>query len=271
MTGVFIFLGAIALLYVLLKVGNSMDNSNNNQSQKSFKQSPTYNTRTVRDTPKVQEVVSDNSKGCKEYLDNPFGSDGKEFDLVGMQYLHLENKDYGVNYGIAFAETDNKYDKYAISIRYSAYEKTVAYLPRENKQLHEYLLSVNGQAQAAFKIWTRDGIKIYGKAFVEVKPYTTKEELKGYETIREICSEIVEKNEIGYKDTHSYLSVTLGASTRNTICRLNLNTGNKYLEYADFSSGARKYIKVRINKLDDLWNYKTNILSSLKYIKEQKI
>ena len=262
---------AISLLffYWVLKIGCMLD-SKNKQSNQPSRPTPTYSPHTIRDTPKSHNTASDNSKECKEYLDNPFGSDGKEYDLVGMQYLHLENKDYGVNHGVAVAETDNKYDKYAISIRYSANEKTVAYLPRENKQLHEYILSVGGQTSAAFKIWTRDGIKIYGLAYIEVKPYTTKEELKGYEIVREICSEIVEKHEIGYKDTHSYLSITLGASTRNTLCRLYLNTANKYLEYADFSSGTRKYVKVRINKLEDIWTYRSDLLDALKLITEQK-
>lgn len=260
---------AVLFFYWVLKIGGMLD-SKSNQSNQPSRPTQTYSPHTIRDTPKSQNITSDHSKGCNEYLDNPFGSDGKEYDLVGMQYLHLDNKDYGVNYGIAFAETDNKYDKYAISIRYSTNEKTVAYLPRENKQLHEYILSVGGQTSAAFKIWTRDGIKIYGLAYVEVKPYTTKEELKGYEIVREICSEIVEKHEIGYKDTHSYLNITLGASTRNTLCRLYLNTANKYLEYADFSSGTRKYVKVRINKLDDLWTYRSDILDALNFIINQK-
>jgi hypothetical protein len=171
---------AVLFFYWVLKIGGMLD-SKSNQSNQPSRPTPTYSPHTIRYTPKSQNITSDNPKGCNEYLDNPFGSDGKEYGLVGMQYLHLENKDYGVNYGVAFAETDNKYDKYAISIRYSANEKTVAYLPRENKELHEYILSVGGQTSAAFKIWTIDGIKIHGLAYVEVKPYTTKKELEGYE------------------------------------------------------------------------------------------
>jgi hypothetical protein len=270
MAALVIIVCSILFFYWMLKIGGLLDNKNSKQEEKTYKGKPIYSSNTIRDIPKHHNVTPDNPKGCNEYLDNPFGSDGKEYGLVGMQYLHLENKDYGVNYGVAFAETDNKYDKYAISIRYSANEKTVAYLPRENKELHEYILSVGGQTSAAFKIWTRDGIKIHGLAYVEVKPHTTKKELEGYEIIREICSEIVEKHEIGYKDTHSYLNITFGASTRYTICRLYLNTANYYLEYADFSSGTRKYIKVRINKLKDLLTYRTEIINALKFIIDQK-
>ena len=261
---------AILFFYLVLKIGGLLDGNNSHPEQPS-RPTPSYSHHTIRDTTGHNRPSQTNkSKGCDGYLNNPFGVDGKEFDLVGMQYRHLEDSDYGISDGVAFAETDNPYDKYAISIRYSANEKTVAYLPKENKQLHEYILSVGGQTPATFKIWTIDGNKIYGLAYVEVKPYTTKEELEGYEIVREICSEIVDKQEIGYKDTHTYLTITLGASTRNTICLLYLNTGNKYIEYASFVSVTRKYIKTRINNIGDIWTYRTDILDALNHIKTNK-
>ena len=266
-----IIIGSILFFYWILKIGGLLDGNNKKQEERRFKEKPTYSDNTIRDTSdhhRPSYTDTSEAKGCNEFLQEPYG-DYKEFNLVGIQYLHLESSDYGVNYGVAFAETDNLFDKNAVSIRHNVYGRQLAFIPKnENEELHKYLMSKEDrQSDAHFKIWTHDGIKIYGKAYIEVLPYTTEEDLKAYEIIRDVCSDEIDKTEIGYKKTKTYLAVNIGQST---ICRIYLNTANKYFEYASFSTGSRKYIKKRISKLNDIPSFRTEILESLIYIKSHK-
>ena len=61
----------------------------------------------------------------------------------------------------------------------------------------------------------------------ETSKVLTKEELDALETIREILSDVVNKEDITYKSTKSYFGINYKNNTNNWICRLFLYRKNK--------------------------------------------
>lgn len=86
----------------------------------------------------------------------------------------------------------------------------------------------------------------------ESKIITTEEELEGFFMIKQILSEIVDKNRITYKDTESYFGILFENNTRKWICRLKLD-GQKNI---CFPTEDKKIVKFNIDSIDDILNYK---------------
>lgn len=68
------------------------------------------------------------------------------FSLVGM-YYYLNENNFGKFNGYAVAETNNQYDKYAITI-YDESGHKIGHLPKGNKKVHSYIQSQGGQVHA---------------------------------------------------------------------------------------------------------------------------
>ncbi|QHN50244.1 hypothetical protein EPB69_14190 [Geobacillus stearothermophilus] len=62
---------------------------------------------------------------------------------------------------------------------------------------------------------------------------TTEEELEGYVLVRLLLREILDPERIYYRDNLSYFNVLLDNNIRRWICRLGLNTSNKYIQFND--------------------------------------
>lgn len=87
------------------------------------------------------------------------------FEIKGTSFRGLSKSDVGTFDGKAIAETNNIYDNYAIAI-YGNYGKLLGYIPKGQKDIHQYILSKGGEARAVGYI---NGNKkfFWGKAYVE--------------------------------------------------------------------------------------------------------
>lgn len=82
---------------------------------------------------------------------------------------------------------------------------------------------------------------------------TTEDELEGFAIIRAILSEFVEVEEITYKDTKSYFNILYSANSWKWICRLHLNSKNKYI---GLHLVEKEETKFPIDKISDIYKYK---------------
>lgn len=111
--------------------------------------------------------ASSQSRGTEARLERPEDGTYDYFNLVGMKYRNLTNSDYGIHEGVAVAETNNRHDPNAVSIRYSVDGKVLAYVPMtDNEELHALIAEDGGSVPARFKIWTHDGEVMYGIAYI---------------------------------------------------------------------------------------------------------
>lgn len=93
------------------------------------------------------------------------------------------------------------------------------------------------------------------------KIITTEEELQGFNVVRSILSEIVNVNDIVYKDTQSYFGILYQNNTRKWICRLYFNSSNKYIAIPNEN---KEEIKYPIENISDIYKYKNELLSIVK-------
>ena len=96
----------------------------------------------------------------------------------------------------------------------------------------------------------------------ESKIITTTEEMEAFYIVKSILRQKVDSNRIFYRDTQSYFSVLLDNNNRKAICRLYLGEKRKYLGLFDDS---KKETKIEISALDDLFNYATQLSSTIDY------
>lgn len=90
---------------------------------------------------------------------------------------------------------------------------------------------------------------------------TTEEEKEGYYAIKSMLAGTVELERVIYRDTQSYFGILLDNNNRKPIVRLYLNGGKKYL--AVFNAD-KKEEKLLISSVNDLFNYRDNIIASCK-------
>jgi hypothetical protein len=90
---------------------------------------------------------------------------------------------------------------------------------------------------------------------------TTEEEIEGYYLIKTLLREVVGSSRVTQKDTESYFAVLLDNNTRKWICRLQLNTAQKYIYMPD---GNKNVTKTPIESIDDIYNYKKNLEEVIK-------
>ncbi|MDQ0595325.1 hypothetical protein QFZ37_003694 [Chryseobacterium ginsenosidimutans] len=91
---------------------------------------------------------------------------------------------------------------------------------------------------------------------------TTEEEIEGSQIIKAILREVLPSKRIAFRDTQSYFGILLDDNNRKPICRLHFNSSNKYIEL--FQNGKDNGEKKLLNSLDDIYDYKSDLLSTLK-------
>ncbi len=94
------------------------------------------------------------------------------------------------------------------------------------------------------------------------KVVTTDEEIEGALIIKSILREVVPAKRIAFRDTQSYFGVLLDDNNRKPLCRLHFNTTNKYIEL--FHNGKDNGERQQLSSLDDLYNYKLELHSTVK-------
>ncbi|SFN90290.1 hypothetical protein SAMN05421594_4668 [Chryseobacterium oleae] len=93
------------------------------------------------------------------------------------------------------------------------------------------------------------------------KIVTTEEELEAFQIAKAILREKVPSDRIAYRDTLSYFGVLLDDNNRKPLCRFHFNTANKYIE--TFHNGKDAGEKVLLNNLDEIYNFRDQLLKTL--------
>ncbi len=97
----------------------------------------------------------------------------------------------------------------------------------------------------------------------DIEIETTFEEIEAYSIIKSILLGAVDPKRVYYRDSLSYLSVILDDNNKKCICRLYLNGKKKYIRFID---NDKKEIKNSINDVNDIFNFKSEIIDSLNRI-----
>ncbi len=95
----------------------------------------------------------------------------------------------------------------------------------------------------------------------DLRIITTEEELDGFQIVKAILREKITSDRIAYRDTQSYFGILLDDNNRKPICRLRLNGSQKYIEL--FHNGKSNSEKIAINDVDDIYNYKAELLQTI--------
>lgn len=90
---------------------------------------------------------------------------------------------------------------------------------------------------------------------------TTDEEKEGFVIVKSLVREIVSVDRVTAKDTESYFGILLDNNTWKWICRLQLNTAQKYVIIPDNNKNPNKY---PINNVYDIYNFKSELTECLK-------
>jgi len=91
---------------------------------------------------------------------------------------------------------------------------------------------------------------------------TTEEEIEGSQIVKAILREVLPASRIAFRDTQSYFRILLDDNNRKPICRLHFNSANKYIEL--FNNGKDNGEKKLISSLDEIYNYKAELLTTIK-------
>lgn len=98
----------------------------------------------------------------------------------------------------------------------------------------------------------------------ESKIVTTQEELEAFNIVRSILAEVVDVNEITYKDVERYFGVLYKNNVRKWICRLYLDSSKKSIVISDENKVGIRY---PLENISDIYKYKEELLKSIeKYI-----
>lgn len=90
---------------------------------------------------------------------------------------------------------------------------------------------------------------------------TTDEEIEGSQIVKAILREKITSDRISFRDTQSYFGILLDDNNRKPLCRLHFNSSNKYIEL--FHKGKDNGEKKLLNTLDEIYNYKLELLETL--------
>lgn len=90
---------------------------------------------------------------------------------------------------------------------------------------------------------------------------TTEEEMDGAQIVKAILREQIPSSRIAFRDTQSYFGILLDDNNRKPLCRLHFNSSNKYIEL--FVNGKDNGEKKLLNSIDDIYNYKSELLKTI--------
>ncbi|MDH1976523.1 type I restriction endonuclease [Aliarcobacter butzleri] len=97
---------------------------------------------------------------------------------------------------------------------------------------------------------------------------TTEDELQGFFIVKSIIAESIGLERIFARDTKSYFGILLDDNNRKWICRLLFNTKQKYLT---LHIEDKKEEKFAIEKIEDIYKYKNEILNIVNRLDNEKI
>lgn len=95
----------------------------------------------------------------------------------------------------------------------------------------------------------------------ESKIVTTEEELEGFFYVRNALKDIVDIDDIVYKDNERYMAILYKNKTTKWICRLYFNSATKYLA---LQTDNKKEERVALERICDIEKYKDRLVETLK-------
>lgn len=90
---------------------------------------------------------------------------------------------------------------------------------------------------------------------------TTQEEKEAFFITKAILRKVINVNRVFERDTQSYYNIILDNNVRKPVCRVYLNTSNKYLGTFDENKKETKHL---IESLDDIYNYEEELCAIIK-------
>ena len=95
---------------------------------------------------------------------------------------------------------------------------------------------------------------------------TTEEELESFNIVKSILSEVVDVNDITYKDVQEYFGILYKNNVRKWICRLYVEGNKKSIVISDNDKNGVRYY---IDSINDIYKYKEQLLNSIdKYLEK---
>ncbi len=94
----------------------------------------------------------------------------------------------------------------------------------------------------------------------EHKIITTEEELEAFFIVKNILKDVVDMNDITYKDNERYMAILYKGKTTKWICRFYFNSSNKYIALSDDS---KKEIRVPIKDIYEIQDMKDKLINAL--------
>lgn len=125
-----------------------------------------------------------------------------------------------------------------------------------NEIINDIVADKISSLQAGFKAEITELEKEEDKSKKENEIVTTQEELEGYYIVKSVLAEIVSVSDITCKDTASYFGVLYKNNSWKWICRLHLNTKQKYIS---FPTEDKKEEKIAITKVEDIYTFKDRL------------
>jgi len=99
-----------------------------------------------------------------------------------------------------------------------------------------------------------------GQAETQKRIITTPEELEGFYIVKAILRQVADSARIVQRDTEGYFSILLDNSQRKPLCRLHFEGKQKFIS---LFTQEKRWEKVPIEKLDDLYNYTDRLNATL--------
>ncbi|WP_350289824.1 type I restriction endonuclease [uncultured Croceitalea sp.] len=91
---------------------------------------------------------------------------------------------------------------------------------------------------------------------------TIEEELEGYRIVVAILRRKLDINRIVHRDTQSYFGILLDDNNRKPLCRLYLNSSNKYLALIDEN---KREVKKPLECIDNIYQFEKELLNTVTY------
>ena len=92
---------------------------------------------------------------------------------------------------------------------------------------------------------------------------TTQVEMDSFYLLKSVLREVVDTSRIQYKDTKKYFGINVDGKVTKTICRLWLNSQNKYIEIFDVNNKGKKEF---ISNLDDIYRFSQTLKDRVKFL-----
>ena len=97
---------------------------------------------------------------------------------------------------------------------------------------------------------------------------TTAEEIEGYEIVKALLSDVVDKDRITIRDTRTYCGILLDDTRRKAICRLYMNSETaKHIRIMNGERderGQQQSIRYDIAQANDITNYEAELIEAVK-------